>query len=113
MISYGFCFGDIVECECDVLFVWMVGFGVVIVMIVLVVVLVLLVVVCCVVGVIVIGGNDGVCDMWMLYGLFDMFECVMLIGMCNDFCCDDVFEVVFDCVMYGVVCGCGFVDYGL
>ena len=64
-------------------------------------------------GVPLAGGNDGIRDTWTPYGVPDMLERAMLIGMRNDFRRDDALEVALDCVTHGAARGCGFADYGL
>jgi cytosine/adenosine deaminase-related metal-dependent hydrolase len=64
-------------------------------------------------GVTVFGGNDGIRDTWSPYGVPDMLERAMLIGMRYDLRRDDDLEIAFDCVSEAAARGCGFADYGL
>ena len=59
------------------------------------------------------GGNDGIRDTWSPYGVPDMLERAMLIGMRYDLRRDDDLMIAFDCVSEAAARGCGFADYGL
>ncbi|MCP3717156.1 amidohydrolase family protein [Paraburkholderia sp. CNPSo 3281] len=64
-------------------------------------------------GVTVFGGNDGIRDTWSPYGVPDMLERAMLIGLRYDLRRDDDIAIAFDCVSDAAARGCGFSDYGL
>ncbi|KXU87086.1 cytosine deaminase [Caballeronia megalochromosomata] len=64
-------------------------------------------------GITMFGGNDGIRDTWSPYGVPDMLERAMLIGMRYDLRRDDDLMVAFDCVSEAAARGCGFADYGL
>ncbi|MFX1765801.1 amidohydrolase family protein [Paraburkholderia sp. A1RI-2L] len=64
-------------------------------------------------GVTIFGGNDGIRDTWSPYGVPDMLERAMLIGMRFDMRRDDELAIAFDCVSDAAARGCGFRDYGL
>ncbi|MFD1558422.1 amidohydrolase family protein [Paraburkholderia silviterrae] len=64
-------------------------------------------------GITILGGNDGIRDTWTPYGVPDMLERAMLIGMRYDLRRDDDLAVAFDCVSAAAASGCGFADYGL
>ncbi len=64
-------------------------------------------------GVPVFGGNDGIRDTWSPYGVPDMLERAMLIGLRYDLRRDDDIAIAFDCVSDAAARGCGFSDYGL
>ncbi|QGZ56650.1 amidohydrolase family protein [Paraburkholderia acidiphila] len=64
-------------------------------------------------GVTVFGGNDGIRDTWSPYGVPDMLERAMLIGLRYDLRRDDDIAIAFDCVSDAAARGCGFADYGL
>ena len=64
-------------------------------------------------GITVFGGNDGIRDTWSPYGVPDMLERAMLIGLRYDLRRDDDLQVAFDCVSHAAARGCGFDDYGL
>jgi cytosine/adenosine deaminase-related metal-dependent hydrolase len=64
-------------------------------------------------GVTIFGGNDGIRDTWSPYGVPDMLERAMLIGMRYDLRRDDDLALAFDCVSDTAARGCGFADYGL
>lgn len=64
-------------------------------------------------GITIFGGNDGIRDTWSPYGVPDMLERAMLIGMRYDLRRDDDLAVAFDCVSTAAAQGCGFADYGL
>jgi len=64
-------------------------------------------------GVTIFGGNDGIRDAWSPYGVPDMLERAMLIGMRYDLRRDDDLAIAFDCVSEAGARGCGFTDYGL
>jgi len=49
-------------------------------------------------GITIFGGNDGIRDTWTPYGVPDMLERAMLIGMRYDLRRDDDLAVAFDCV---------------
>ena len=64
-------------------------------------------------GVTIFGGNDGIRDTWSPYGVPDMLERAMLIGMRYDLRSDDDLAIAFDCVSEAGARGCGFASYGL
>ncbi|WP_061163244.1 amidohydrolase family protein [Caballeronia temeraria] len=64
-------------------------------------------------GITMFGGNDGIRDTWSPYGVPDMLERAMLIGMRYDLRRDDDLMIAFDCVSDAAARGCGFADYGL
>jgi cytosine/adenosine deaminase-related metal-dependent hydrolase len=64
-------------------------------------------------GVVIFGGNDGIRDTWSPYGVPDMLERAMLIGMRYDLRRDDDIALAFDSVSHAAAQGCGFGDYGL
>jgi cytosine deaminase len=64
-------------------------------------------------GITIFGGNDGIRDTWSPYGVPDMLERAMLIGMRYDLRRDDDIAIAFDCVSDAAARGCGFADYGL
>jgi cytosine/adenosine deaminase-related metal-dependent hydrolase len=64
-------------------------------------------------GITMFGGNDGIRDTWSPYGVPDMLERAMLIGMRYDLRRDDDLLIAFDCVSDAAARGCGFADYGL
>lgn len=64
-------------------------------------------------GITIFGGNDGIRDTWSPYGVPDMLERAMLIGMRYDLRRDDDLAVAFDCVSAAAARGCDFADYGL
>ncbi|SEJ18659.1 amidohydrolase family protein [Paraburkholderia diazotrophica] len=64
-------------------------------------------------GITMFGGNDGIRDTWSPYGVPDMLERAMLIGLRYDLRRDDDLAIAFDCVSDAAARGCGFADYGL
>jgi cytosine/adenosine deaminase-related metal-dependent hydrolase len=64
-------------------------------------------------GITLFGGNDGIRDTWSPYGVPDMLERAMLIGLRYDLRRDDDLQLAFDCVSHAAARGCGFDDYGL
>jgi cytosine deaminase len=64
-------------------------------------------------GVLVAGGNDGIRDTWTPYGLPDMLERAMLIGLRNNLRRDDEIELALLTVTADAASVCGFADYGL
>jgi len=64
-------------------------------------------------GITIFGGNDGIRDTWSPYGVPDMLERAMLIGMRYDLRRDDDIAIAFDCVSEAAARGCHFADYGL
>jgi cytosine/adenosine deaminase-related metal-dependent hydrolase len=64
-------------------------------------------------GITIFAGNDGIRDTWSPYGVPDMLERAMLIGMRYDLRRDDDLLIAFDCVSEAAARGCGFTDYGL
>ncbi|RZF29107.1 cytosine deaminase [Paraburkholderia sp. UYCP14C] len=58
-------------------------------------------------------GNDGIRDTWSPYGVPDMLERAMLIGLRYDLRRDDELQIAFDCVSHAAARGCGFEHYGL
>lgn len=47
---------------------------------------------CAKAGRVICGGSDGVRDSWSPYGMCDMLERAMLVGLRNNFCCDEEVE---------------------
>jgi cytosine deaminase len=64
-------------------------------------------------GVLVAGGNDGIRDTWTPYGLPDMLERAMLIGLRNNLRRDDEIGWALSTVTTDAASVCGFADYGL
>ena len=64
-------------------------------------------------GVLVAGGNDGIRDTWTPYGLPDMLERAMLIGLRNNLRRDDEIGWALSTVTTDAASVCGFGDYGL
>ncbi|MDR5780727.1 amidohydrolase family protein [Caballeronia sp. LZ065] len=64
-------------------------------------------------GITIFGGNDGIRETWTPYGVPDMLERAMLIGMRYDLRRDDDLQLAFDTVSEAGARGCGFADYGL
>ncbi|MDR5884078.1 amidohydrolase family protein [Caballeronia sp. LZ032] len=64
-------------------------------------------------GITIFGGNDGIRETWTPYGVPDMLERAMLIGMRYDLRRDDDLQLAFDTVSVAGARGCGFTDYGL
>ncbi|WP_429300570.1 amidohydrolase family protein [Paraburkholderia sp. GAS199] len=64
-------------------------------------------------GVTIFGGNDGIRDTWTPYGVPDMLERAMLIGLRYDLRRDDDLALAFGCVSDTAAEGCGFDNYGL
>jgi len=64
-------------------------------------------------GVLVAGGNDGIRDTWTPYGLPDMLERAMLIGLRNNLRRDDEIGWSLSTVTTDAASVCGFADYGL
>ena len=113
MISHGFCLGDVPERERDALLARMAaarhrrhhhGAGSRAVPPLMA---------CRAAGVTVFAGNDGIRDTWTPYGMPDMLERAMLVGLRNNLRRDDEMALAFDCVTARPRAGCGFADYGL
>lgn len=64
-------------------------------------------------GVRVAGGNDGIRDTWTPYGMPDMLERAMLIGLRNNLRRDDEIDLALATVTGDAASVCGFADYGL
>ena len=64
-------------------------------------------------GVLVAGGNDGIRDTWTPYGMPDMLERAMLIGLRNNLRRDDEIGLALSTVTADAASVCGFADYGL
>lgn len=64
-------------------------------------------------GVPLAGGNDGIRDTWTPYGVPDMLERAMMIGLRYNLRRDDELEMALDCVTHQGARTCWFDDYGL
>jgi cytosine/adenosine deaminase-related metal-dependent hydrolase len=64
-------------------------------------------------GVVVAGGSDGVRDSWSPYGMGDMLERAMLIGLRNNLRRDEEVEIALDICTYGGARMAGLTEYGL
>ncbi|CAM5188068.1 cytosine deaminase [Bosea thiooxidans] len=64
-------------------------------------------------GVVIAGGSDGVRDSWNPYGMGDMLERAMLVGLRNNFRRDEEVELALDVCTYGGAKVMGLPDYGL
>jgi cytosine/adenosine deaminase-related metal-dependent hydrolase len=64
-------------------------------------------------GVVIAGGSDGVRDSWNPYGLGDMLERAMLVGLRNNFRRDEEVELALDVCTHGGAKMMGLADYGL
>jgi cytosine/adenosine deaminase-related metal-dependent hydrolase len=64
-------------------------------------------------GVVVCGGSDGIRDSWNPYGMGDMLERAMLIGLRNNFRRDEEIELALDVCTYGGAKAMGLEQYGL
>lgn len=64
-------------------------------------------------GVVVAGGSDGVRDSWSPYGIGDMLERAMLIGLRNNLRRDEEVELALDICTHGGAKMAGLPDYGL
>lgn len=59
-------------------------------------------------GVAIFAGNDGIRDTWTPYGMPDMLQRAMIVGMKNDFRRDDEVAVAFGMVADAAATACGF-----
>ncbi|WP_454691618.1 amidohydrolase family protein [Achromobacter aloeverae] len=112
-ISHGFCLGEVTQPERDALLARMARLGVVLITSAPASRPVPPLMACRDAGVIVVGGNDGIRDTWTPYGVPDMLERAMLIGLRYNLRRDDELAVALDCVTESGARGCGFADYGL
>lgn len=64
-------------------------------------------------GVTVAAGNDGIRDTWTPYGMPDMLERAMLVGLRFNLRRDDELAVALETVTHAGAAVCGFRDYGL
>lgn len=64
-------------------------------------------------GIVVSGGSDGVRDSWNPYGMGDMLERAMLVGLRNNFRRDEDIELALDICTYGGAKMMGIANYGL
>jgi cytosine deaminase len=64
-------------------------------------------------GIRVCSGSDGIRDTWGPYGTADMLECAMLVGMRNNFRCDEEVELAFHICSQGGADVMRLADYGL
>lgn len=113
VISHGFCLGMIAERERDALLARMAQWGVAIATTAPPSRPVPLVAACRAAGVAIFGGCDGIRDTWNPYGMPDMLERAMLVGLRNNFRRDEEVGWAFDTVTGGAARGCGFAEYGL
>jgi cytosine deaminase len=112
-ISHGFCLGEVAERERDALLARMAALGVVLVTSAPPSRIVPPLHACRAAGVTVVGGNDGIRDTWSPYGLPDMLERAMLIGMRYNLRRDDELAIALNCVTEAAARGLGFDEYGL
>ncbi|OZI31090.1 cytosine deaminase [Bordetella genomosp. 10] len=112
-ISHGFCLGEVTQPERDALLARMARLGVVLITSAPASRPVPPLMACRDAGVVVVGGNDGIRDTWTPYGVPDMLERAMLIGLRYNLRRDDELAVALDCVTESGARGCGFADYGL
>lgn len=112
-ISHGFCLGDVAPFERDALLARMARLGVVLITSAPGSRAVPPLTVCREAGVTMLGGNDGIRDTWNPYGMPDMLERAMLIGLRYNLRRDDEIAVALDCVTGSGARGCQFADYGL
>lgn len=64
-------------------------------------------------GIPVFAGNDGIRDTWGPYGVPDMLQRAMIVGMRNNLRRDDEVMLALEAVSTEGARGCGFADYGL
>lgn len=64
-------------------------------------------------GVVIAGGSDGVRDSWNPYGMGDMLERAMLVGLRNNFRRDEEVQLALDVCTYGGAKVMELADYGL
>lgn len=112
-ISHGFCLGDVAPAERDALLARMARLGVALITSAPGSRAVPSLMVCRAAGVTMLGGNDGIRDTWNPYGMPDMLERAMLIGLRYNLRRDDEIAVALDCVTESGARGCHFADYGL
>ena len=112
-ISHGFCLGDVAQSERDALLARMARLGVALITSAPGSRTVPPLMACRAAGVTMLGGNDGIRDTWNPYGMPDMLERAMLIGLRYNLRRDDEIAVALDCVTDSAARGCGFADYGL
>lgn len=112
-ISHGFCLGEVPPSERAALLARMARLGVALITTAPGSHAVPPLMACRAAGVTVLGGNDGIRDTWNPYGMPDMLERAMLIGLRYDLRRDDEIAVALDCVTSSGARGCGFADYGL
>jgi len=68
---------------------------------------------CIAAGVVIAGGSDGVRDSWNPYGMGDMLERAMLVGLRNNFRRDEEVQLALDVCTYGGAKVMELADYGL
>jgi len=112
-ISHGFCLGDVAPFERDALLARMAKLGVALITSAPGSRAVPPLMTCRAAGVAMLGGNDGIRDTWNPYGMPDMLERAMLIGLRYNLRRDDEIAVALDCVTGSGARGCHFADYGL
>ncbi|MGN6578587.1 MAG: amidohydrolase family protein [Bordetella sp.] len=112
-ISHGFCLGDVAPAERDALLARMARLGVALITSAPGSRAVPPLMICRAAGVTMMGGNDGIRDTWNPYGMPDMLERAMLIGLRYNLRRDDELAVALDCVTESGARGCHFTDYGL
>lgn len=112
-ISHGFCLGDVAPAERDALLARMARLGVALITSAPGSRAVPPLMICRAAGVTMLGGNDGIRDTWNPYGMPDMLERAMLIGLRYNLRRDDELAVALDCVTESGARGCHFTDYGL
>jgi cytosine/adenosine deaminase-related metal-dependent hydrolase len=64
-------------------------------------------------GLVIGGGSDGVRDSWNPYGMGDMLERAMLVGLRNNFRRDEEVEIALDVCTHGGAKVMGLANYGL
>jgi cytosine deaminase len=113
VVSHGFCLGMIGERERDALLSRMAQWGVAIATTAPPSRPVPPVAACRAAGVAIFGGCDGIRDTWNPYGMPDMLERAMLVGLRNNFRRDEEVFWAFETVTTEAARGCGFAAYGL
>ncbi len=112
-ISHCFCLGDVEAAERDRLLSRMARLGVAVITTGSASRRVPQLSVCRAAGVLVAGGNDGIRDTWTPYGMPDMLERAMLIGLRNNLRRDEELGWALATVTADAATVCGFAGYGL
>jgi cytosine/adenosine deaminase-related metal-dependent hydrolase len=113
VVSHAFCLGDLPERQSEAMMDAMAQLGIAIATTATPARVVPSLVKARAAGIPVFAGNDGIRDTWGPYGVPDMLQRAMIVGMRNNLRRDDEVKLALEAVSTEGARGCGFADYGL